>query len=344
MKTAAQTDRGLVRGTNEDAYIIGDFGAAVADGMGGHEAGEVASQTAVSELEGLLSTLPSRPKAALQKVFSLANAAVLQKAREIGREGMGTTLTTVLVGDRQAWIGHIGDSRAYLCRDRQLIQLTQDHSLVADLVRSGSLTPDEAKNHPRRHVITKAIGSQPTVKPDVVNVELAPGDRLVLCTDGLTNQVEPGRLAELAAADDPETACRNLVAAAKASGGLDNITVVIVEVDIDRLPKPKTAWRRWLVLLGVVALLGSAGALARWRLERTYYLNSTEKRVAIGRGLPGNILGFELGRRERITSIRADRLPAYYRKRISAGLVVGDRRRLRAVLSDLRQLAGESRL
>jgi len=344
MKAAARTDRGLVRGTNEDAYIIGDFGAAVADGMGGHEAGEVASKIAVAGLEALLSTLPSRPKAALQKVFSLANAAVLQKAREVGREGMGTTLTAVLVGDRQAWIGHIGDSRAYLCRNRQLIQLTQDHSLVADLVRSGSLTPEEAKSHPRRHVITKAIGSQPTIKADVATVELAPGDRLVLCTDGLTNQVEPGLFAELAATGDPDTACQNLVAAAKASGGLDNITVVIIEVGQDELPKSKAAWRRWLALLGVIALLGSAGALARWRLERTYYLNSTANRVAVGRGLPGNILGFELGRRERVTSIRADRLPDYYRRRISAGLVVGDRHRLRAVLDDLRQLARQRRL
>ncbi len=230
MKFAALTDKGLVREKNEDSFLATEYVLAVADGMGGHEAGGLASQIALVEAAKVLETKDQRPKAALSKAFSLANASVLQKARESNLDGMGTTMTVALVINRSAWIGHIGDSRAYLLRGADLSQLTQDHSLVEDLVRSGSLSREEAKIHPRKNIITKAIGVHKTVKPDIFSLALRENDRLILCTDGLTNQVDASDLVKLATGGTPEETCSRLIDVAKDRGGSDNITAIVVDI------------------------------------------------------------------------------------------------------------------
>ena len=343
MKSAALTDRGLVREENEDAFVITDSLAAVADGMGGHQAGEVASRTAVAELADALGGSLRRPTTALLNAFSRANDAVLRQAAQADKAGMGSTLTAVVLSGRRAWIGHIGDSRAYLLREGLLTQLTRDHSLVADLVRNGSLSPEEARIHPRRHVITKAIGSDTVIKPDVFSLNLLAGDRLILCTDGLTNHVESDRIAELAGGGSPQTICRDLVEAAKAGGGSDNITVAVVEIGADTRAAPKRSNRLKLISFAVIVLaLALAGIFASSWLHRHFYLVSSNRRVAVGRGLPTAFAGYRLGRLERTTSIHVDRLPAYYRKRLSKGLVVGDAKRLNKLLLDLKQLSGKS--
>lgn len=344
MKSAALTDRGLVRDENEDAFLINETLAAVADGMGGHQAGEVASRTALAELSDALSGPVRRPTTALLKAFSRANAAVLRQAGQTDKAGMGSTLTALLLRERRAWIGHIGDSRAYLLRNGKSTQLTRDHSLVADLVRNGSLSPDAARTHPRRHVITKAVGAGAAINPDVFSLDLLAGDRLILCTDGLTNHVEPDRLAELAGVGSLQAACQALVEAAKAGGGSDNITVVVVEIDAD--PPAAFKKRRLLKLLplaaSLLALVLAAASVSAW-LNGNFYLVSLNRRVAVGRGLPTRFAGFRLGRLERTTSIRIDRLPAYYRERLSKGLAVGDGKRLKKLIFDLEQLSRRSR-
>ena len=344
MKSAALTDRGLVREENEDAFVITDSLAAVADGMGGHQAGEVASRTALAELTGALGGSLRRPTTALLNAFSRANTAVLRQAGEADKAGMGSTLTAVVLKGRRAWIGHIGDSRAYLLRDGRLTQLTRDHSLVADLVRNGSLSPEEARIHPRRHVITKAIGSDKVIKPDVFSLNLLAGDRLILCTDGLTNHVGSDRIAELAGGDSLQAVCRDLVEAAKAGGGSDNITVAVVEIGADAPAGPKPSIRLKLIALAVILLaIAIAGAFLSTWLHGHFYLISSNRRVAVGRGLPTAFAGYRLGRLERTTSIRIDRLPAYYRRRLAKGLVVGDSKRLNKLLLDLKQLSEKSR-
>jgi PPM family protein phosphatase len=184
----ASSDVGRLRTTNEDSFVVDDRLAlyAVADGMGGHRAGEVASATAIEALRAAIAG-----GKALDAAIVLANSAVFQKAatdRELS--GMGTTLTAVaIVGDASLLIGHVGDSRAYRIRDRVITRLTDDHSLVEELVREGRISPEEAEVHPRRAVITRALGIDPDVEVDLYTVEARTGDRILICSDGLSGMI-----------------------------------------------------------------------------------------------------------------------------------------------------------
>ncbi|MGH2669184.1 MAG: Stp1/IreP family PP2C-type Ser/Thr phosphatase, partial [bacterium] len=184
----ARTDVGRGRPANEDTFLVDheDRLYAVADGMGGHRAGEVASATAIDALKAAFAD-----GAPLDEAVGEANAAVFEKASaNLDMRGMGTTLTAAaLVDDHRVLLGHVGDSRAYLLRDSGVIQITEDHSLVEQLVREGRLSPEEAVNHPQRAIITRALGIDPEVEVDTYPIDLRPGDRLLLCSDGLTNMV-----------------------------------------------------------------------------------------------------------------------------------------------------------
>ncbi len=201
--TGAATDVGRVRDGNEDAYLVDDAMGlvAVADGIGGHRAGEVASATAVEALRASITSGRT-----LRESIEDANAAVFAKAQtDMNLRGMGTTLTVgTLVAGNTILLGHVGDSRAYLLHEGELRQVTVDHSLVEELVQEGRLTADEAAVHPQRSIITRSIGTDPTVAVDVYPVELSPGDRLVLCSDGLTDMVHTEEIAAtLRREDDP---------------------------------------------------------------------------------------------------------------------------------------------
>ncbi len=226
----AATDVGRVREGNEDDYLVDDAMGlvAVADGMGGHRAGEVASATALEALRAAINA--GQP---LRDAIESANEAVFTKSlTDASLRGMGTTLTAgTLVAGGTLLVGHVGDSRAYLLRDGELRQVTVDHSLVEELVRDGRLTPDEAAVHPQRSIITRALGVDASVEVDVYPVELAPGDRLLLCSDGLTGMVQFDAIAAtLRREEDPARAATQLIDAANAAGGEDNITVVVVAV------------------------------------------------------------------------------------------------------------------
>jgi serine/threonine protein phosphatase PrpC len=225
----AVSDVGKGRSGNEDRFLVDlehDL-YAVADGMGGHRAGEVASATAIESLQGAY-----QAGAALDEAVGEANAAVFAKASaNVDMRGMGTTLTAVALRDgRTALLGHVGDSRAYLMRDGGVTQVTDDHSLVEQLVREGRLSPEEALHHPQRAIITRALGVDPDVEVDTYRVDLRPGDRIVLCSDGLTNMVADDSIAAvLRGQSDPQQAAERLVDMANDAGGDDNITVVILE-------------------------------------------------------------------------------------------------------------------
>jgi serine/threonine protein phosphatase PrpC len=227
----AATDVGRVRDHNEDGYLVdGDLRlVAVADGMGGHLGGEVASATA-------LETLHSRFTQGhdLRDSVVAANDAVYERSTgDDAVRGMGTTLTAgVLADDGETLIlGHVGDSRAYLLRAGELQRITTDHSLVEELMQAGELTEEEAERDPRRSMITRALGLEADVEVDLYPVALQAGDRLILCSDGLTTMLREEQVAATAAAEpDPDRAAQELVDGANAAGGVDNITVVVVDV------------------------------------------------------------------------------------------------------------------
>jgi PPM family protein phosphatase len=234
-ESAGRTDAGRVRRRNEDAFVLDPPLFAVADGMGGAQAGEVASRLAVAALREYHEADQMEPRERVQALIKEANRRIYERALEDAQaSGMGTTITAALLTGGRLIIGHVGDSRAYRIRDGTLEQLTEDHSLVADLMRSGRLTQEEADAHPQRSVITRALGTDADVDVDMLVVEAAPGDLFLLCSDGLTSMVgDEDILRTIETSDGLERASRELVRAANSGGGEDNVTVVLFGVEGD---------------------------------------------------------------------------------------------------------------
>jgi protein phosphatase len=241
-----ETNTGRKRRRNEDSFVCEPPLFAVADGMGGAQAGEIASSLAAAALSGALKegdniTSPAAVLLVVQLIQE-ANRRVHERAtHDSAASGMGTTMTVALVGsDGDVAIGHVGDSRAYRLRGGILVQLTDDHSLVAELVRRGELTPSEAEIHPQRSVITRALGTDPEVEIDVFVADGAPGDVFLLCSDGLSTMVDADTIAVLVDRNRPDLrgAARALIAAANDSGGEDNITAVLFELTGDDPGRP----------------------------------------------------------------------------------------------------------
>jgi protein phosphatase len=239
-QSAVRSDPGRKRRHNEDSYVCRPPLFAIADGMGGAQAGEIASELAASALmDGPdLEALAGEPR--VVELIQEANRRVHERAStDASTTGMGTTMTVALVeGDGSITIGHVGDSRAYRLRDDRLEQLTDDHSLVAELVRRGELSPQEAEVHPQRSVITRALGTDPDVDVDAFSVEAEPGDVYLICSDGLSDMVDAGSLEEIVRRyrEDLDAAAKALVQAANRSGGEDNITAILFEVVADEAP------------------------------------------------------------------------------------------------------------
>ena len=299
---AVASDTGRRRRRNEDNYVVAPPLFAVADGMGGAQAGEVASRLAASALEGE----DSDGLRGLERIDALiqeANRRIYDRATtDPAASGMGTTMTVALVEEMIVAIGHVGDSRAYLVRGEQMEQLTDDHSLVNELLKSGRLSEEEAHVHPQRSVITRAVGTDPDVDVDGFTIEAEEGDVFLLCSDGLTDMVEDEEILELVHThrDDLDKAVKALVTAANRGGGEDNITAVAFRISADApvsaedtvampaitddedepdeqtreqvqestpAPPAPDARRVRFVLIGLVVLLAAA-ALVIWGLSR----------------------------------------------------------------------------
>ncbi len=228
MRVGAITHVGQVRKVNQDGYLVRDSLLAVADGMGGHQAGEVASSLALK----VIADWPfekGNPLKSLQEAVTHANLKILKLAEENQElAGMGTTLSMALIVNQKVYIAHIGDSRIYRWDGKRLHQLTEDHSIVAELVRSGALSESEALVHPHRNVLTRSLGTAPQVFFDLREESMADGDVLVLCTDGLYSLVSEGEMGDiLAKFSDPQQAAERLVELANQRGGHDNITALV---------------------------------------------------------------------------------------------------------------------
>jgi protein phosphatase len=248
---AMRTDTGLLRTLNEDsvAWVTphdddtatnrGSL-ALVADGMGGHAAGEVASALAADVVRRLYYDLDGPIPQVLASAFAAANRAIIEYAQEHPEcRGMGTTCTVLAFRDSQAWLAHIGDSRAYLLRDRHLIQLSEDQTLVAKLVSEGTITQAEADQSPMHNVILQALGTTANIKPMIgaKGLPLQSGDVLILCSDGVSNMVPDGKIAEVASRLPPQEACDALIEAALAAGGHDNASLGVFSVTRGATPK-----------------------------------------------------------------------------------------------------------
>jgi protein phosphatase len=235
MRATALSDVGQRRAANEDRYALAaDLGLyLVADGMGGHTAGQVAAELAAQAAVDALRTLVDASASLAEKLryaVAAANREIFATARaKPALQGMGTTLVALLVGEERIALAHVGDSRAYLIRGGRIRQLTDDHSLVAELVRRREITARAARGHPHRHVLTRALGVRRSVEPDLAELTPAAGDTFVLCSDGLTGHVGDEEIAEtVLAADDLEAGCDRLIDLANSRGGEDNITVLLL--------------------------------------------------------------------------------------------------------------------
>ena len=237
--SAGRTDVGVIRSGNEDSYLmVPDRGIfVVADGMGGHAAGEVASDMAVHyvarELDSLRGLSDEQVAERMRGAIRTANGAIFQRTlTEHDKRGMGTTVTALTLYESRFLIGQVGDSRAYLLRDNKLSQLTKDHSYVQEQVDAGYLTPEQARTHPYSNVITRCVGANSDVMPDIYVGSVRPRDVFLLPSDGLTGMLEDYQLAELLSPERmPEAEVDSLIAEANRHGGLDNITAVIVRID-----------------------------------------------------------------------------------------------------------------
>jgi len=236
----AKSDIGKTREMNQDAYYISDSLSEVklyllADGMGGYKGGEIASNLAIkctrSYIENNFKETPKDRESLIQLVASsmeYANMVVYEKSKENQElEGMGTTLEVCLIYNNKAFIGHIGDSRIYRMRQEFIRKLTTDHSYVEQLVKDGTITKEEAQNHPKKNMLMKALGCMPFVEPDIRARNMEPNDILIMCSDGLTNMVKEEQIC-IEVTQNTQTAAENLVKLANESGGYDNITVVII--------------------------------------------------------------------------------------------------------------------
>lgn len=337
---AGKSDVGLVRSGNEDSYLLNPPLFAVADGLGGHSAGEVASRVAVETL-GVMA--PSRLDVkALARAIRQANTDVIRAAETgQGRSGMGTTITAAMVDGPNIIVAHVGDSRAYLLHLGHLQQITDDHSLVADMVRNGQLTEDEARYHPNRSVITRALGSDPNLIVDTFEVEATPGDRLLLCSDGLTTMLTDPEIEQiLATSPSPSNAVDRLVARANDEGGHDNITAVVVSIGegtgrrralsgtraatpaAEREPRHRLGRILWA--LALLAAVGGAAWGAYAYAQSQAFLIAENGHVAVYQGVPGDFAGISLRWHSEDTTIQIDDLDLVTAARLKTGLRVAD--------------------
>ena len=324
----SRTDIGSVREQNEDSLIVAPPLFVVADGMGGHEAGEVASEIAVETIQ---EAAPEHADAEdLGKAVELANRAIIDAALSgRGRPGMGTTCTACMLEESRLVIAQVGDSRAYLLHSGTLTQLTRDHSLMANMIEAGQITPEEARFHPNRSVITRALGNDPDTIPDLYEINVEAGDRLLVCSDGLTSMVEDDDIAEIMTKQvDPQKCAIALVNAAIAAGGADNVTVIVADVEGGSGRARRRASRRTKLTVAIVlVLLAAILGLAAWGgwtyLHNTAYLTaSSDGYVEVYRGVPGEVLGFGYSELVETTGVKVDSLTSTAAERIRENMRV----------------------
>lgn len=323
----SRTDIGYVRDHNEDSLIIIPPLFAVADGMGGHEAGEIASEITVNTLAELA---PSHLDAeGLTAAVEAANYNVMKAPRQgIGRDGMGTTLTAAMLEGERLLIAQVGDSRAYLLHKGHLQQITRDHSLMADLIEAGQITPEEARVHPNRSVITRAIGSDIHMRPDIYELNVDAGDRILLCSDGLSSMISNNAIESIMRRQSDAQHCADeLVTAALENGGADNVTVVVADVPgFSEVREKKRAHKSRVFYIGLaialVAVIFATGFGGYAFISNSAYLIEENGKVSVYRGTPDDFMGIKLSTLDHTTNVDVDKLQPGVANRIKEGMSV----------------------
>lgn len=342
---ASATDVGRVREGNEDACFSGTHVFAVADGLGGHRGGEVASNLALESIAPLDALDPKRAAEKIGEAVRSANRTVSQRAGADSQlAGMGTTMTAVVISADTAHLAHVGDSRCYLIRGSGITRLSRDHTLVARMVEEGKITQEQAEVHPQRSILTRALGAEREVEVDEVRFSLVPGDRLVLCSDGLTAVLSDDEIKALATdGADLREICARLIDEANARGGPDNVTVVVVDlagapgvvpaakrslpVIAQRARGGRPSWERRrvpvraLVWTTAVLVLIVGGFIAvKTVTDRSYYVGIKNGQVAIFRGVPVEVGSARLASVQEPTTIPTGDIAAWYLPRLEQGI------------------------
>lgn len=356
VEVGVATDLGKVREGNEDSYLVDPplLLYAVADGMGGHRGGEVASHLALETVESLARS----GTGTLADHVSEANRTVFERSQRDRRvTGMGTTLTAAKVVDGVAYLAHVGDSRAYLLRAGAFRQLTEDHTLVNRMVKAGEITADEAEVHPHRNVLTRALGTEPDVEVDQGEVALMDGDRILLCSDGLFGMVTEDQIqAILETEPDPQHAADRLVRAANRAGGVDNITTLVLDAhdsapgDADEIPegvpppvgmdparRQRLKGRAGRVGLAVLVLV-ALGFVGRHYIDAQWYVGVSNGHVAVFQGIPASPLGFKLSHSVEETELSAsavEQLAAH--DNLADGINANSRAEAEAIVEQMRE-------
>jgi protein phosphatase len=367
VEAGAATDVGKVRDHNEDGFLVDPPIYAVADGMGGARGGEVASQVALQTIDLYKDEQDNAEGGSpidLSLAVRLANTEVFARASaDASVAGMGTTLTAISVAGDEARVAHVGDSRAYMLRAGHLRQLTQDHTLVNRMVQAGELSREEAEVHPHRNILIRVVGTEPDIDVDEFDIGLLGGDRILLCSDGLTAMITEAQIqAILEAAPDPQEAADRLIRAANGAGGIDNITAIVLDLIDDQgggsdtsraesdhsvsagralVRKPAgptvrkaavaTAVAIGVVVVGLVALRGY--------LDRQWYVGvSPDGNVAIYQGLPAEVAGFELSHVDLVTELPAEKVAELrFYANLAGGITAADRADALTIVAQMRE-------
>jgi protein phosphatase len=376
INVGAKSDVGKMREDNQDSYLADEPVFAVADGVGGHLGGDVASATAIRVIQEGTSD-GARPDQ-LEELLHKVNSAIWERSQSSPHlRGMGTTCTLVLLENGSAHFAHVGDSRAYLYRANELSQVTEDHNLVGKMLSEGRLSREEAAHHPQRNIITRALGLDPNVDVDLLTLEVVEGDRLVICSDGLSSMIEEELLADVLSREkDPQAAAEQLVEAANDAGGEDNITVVLIDIGDEsastgsrsvaaatsmpadlpaRAPRSSTptqtsaaprsrGWGRglaWALLLLAVLVVGAIAA--RWFvLGHAWFVGTNAAGViTIYKGIPDEVAGVTLKETEEATGLKVSSLPQFLRPNVTDGIKVDSLSAAQTTITNLRQRARE---
>ena len=335
----ARSDVGLVRGHNEDSFLVQAPLFAVCDGMGGHAAGEVASSIAVHAIS------EKAPQHAddilLGAAVESANTAVLEGALNgTGKPGMGCTASCVLLEKNRMAIAHVGDSRVYLLHAGTLVRVTHDHSYVEELVDAGEITADEARLHPSRSIITRALGSDPDMYADHFALDIAQGDRIIVCSDGLSSMVSDKTIEELAVSSvTPQAAADTLVSAALTAGGHDNVTVIVIDVLEDGIAavhreQSKKRIISWIAI-AIVALI-AMNIVVALLVRNSWFVGNNNGTVGIYRGVSGDILGISFHELSSSSSVEVKDLPEAVQHQLNEGISVANEAEAHSVIERYR--------
>lgn len=327
MQIGFKSDRGRVREKNEDAFLAEYPVFAVADGMGGLPAGEQASKIAINALKANKGKLQHsrKPLWLLGEILKLANKKIMEAGTDELSFGMGTTLTAVFVKNKKAYVGHIGDCCLYVINDQKIRKITEEHSLVQELVKAKMITPEEARTHPNRNVITKALGITKDPDPDLLEIDLKPKDRLLIVSDGVTSLLSDSELKDIVSEEiQADRTCSKIIEIANERGGNDNATVVFVSDIVNSNQRNKRTIDTAIMVLEFTAALLIAVGILLFYLANQFYIKVENQSIVLYQGHPARILGISFSRKLIEKPIEEKDIPDWYIDRLQEGIAVED--------------------